>query len=110
MASRDAPTASNYIDEKPLMMKKFLQSKVTAWAAFILVLIFLVCSFKSRIEWWMFIDVFFLFMAAFVNLVVCYIRNINSPVARMLNNWSLIFGLLFILAFIGEWIAAYILF
>ncbi|MDE6805626.1 MAG: hypothetical protein K2J05_02340 [Muribaculaceae bacterium] len=55
-------------------------------------------------------DVFFIFMAAFLNLVVCYIRNINRPVAQTLNNWALIFGLLFIAAFIGEWIAVYILF
>lgn len=88
-------------------MKKFFQSKGVAWAAFVCVLIYLVATFKSRMAWWMFIDVFFIFMATFLNLVMCYVRKVNRFVAKKLNTWTLVFGLLFILAFIGEWIALY---
>lgn len=115
MVNRDALMESSYtadwtLTTNYLIMKKFFQSKASAWAAFIFVLIYLVATFKMRMAWWMYMDVFFIFMAAFLNLVVCYIRNINRPVAQTLNNWALIFGLLFIAAFIGEWIAVYILF
>lgn len=89
-------------------MKKFFQSKGAAWAAFILVLIYLVTTFKMRMAWWMYIDVFCIFMASFLNLMICYVRNINPPVAQKLNNWVFIFGILFVLAFIGEWCAFYI--
>lgn len=93
-------------------MKKFFQSKGAAWAGFILVLIYLVVCFKSRMgtAWWMFTDIFFIFMAAFLNLVVCYIRNINRPVSDKLNTWAFVFGILFLVSVIGEWIALDILF
>ncbi len=90
-------------------MKRFFQSKGAAWAAFILVLIYLVATFKMRIAWWFYIDVFCIFMAAFLNLLVVYLRNINRFVAQKLNTWAFVFGLLFLFAFIGEWIAAYVL-
>ena len=88
-------------------MKKFLQSKGAAWAAFIAVLVYLVVSFKSRMftAWWMLIDVFCLFMATFLYLVIAYIRNVNRPVADKLNTWAFIFGVLFVIALFGEWIA-----
>lgn len=89
-------------------MKQFFQSKGAAWAAFIFVLFYLVVTFKSRIAWWMFIDVFFIFMAAFLNLLMCYIRKINRPVADKLNTWTFIFGILFIFAFLGECIATFV--
>ncbi len=93
-------------------MKKFLQSKAFAWIAFIVALAYLVMGFKSRsgIAWWAFIDVFFVFMAAFLNLVMCYVRNVNRIVADKLNTWVFVFGILFILAFIGEYIAIYVMF
>ncbi|MDE5902165.1 MAG: hypothetical protein K2H21_02990 [Muribaculaceae bacterium] len=103
-------------------MKKFMQSKGAAWAAFILVLVYMVVTFRMRADlcskmdieggagWWMYIDMFFIFMSAFLNLLVCYLRNLNAYVARKLNTWSLVFGLLFVAALIGEYVALYICF
>ena len=88
-------------------MSKFWQSKGAAWAAFIVVLIFLVATFRHRSEWWMFIDVFFIFMAAFLNLVVTYVKNINRPVAMKLNNCAFVSGILFLISFFAEWAAFY---
>ena len=88
-------------------MKQALKSKVTAWAAFILVIIYLVCTFRMRMEWWAFIVVFCVFMAAFLNLSVSYLRTINRIIASKLNTWAIIFCILFVVAFVGEWIAMY---
>lgn len=86
-------------------MKKFLQSKITAWLAFLLVIVVLALTFKMRTPWWAFIDIFFLFMASFIFLIAVYIKKVNIPVANTLYNCSFIFGILWVLAFIGEWIA-----
>ena len=88
-------------------MKKILRSKLTAWIAFAVVIVLLVVTFQIRTVWWAFIDIFFAFMAAFVNLVSVTVEKINPIVSRKLNFWTLVFCILFILAFIGEWIAFY---
>ena len=92
-------------------MKNFFSSKGAAWTAFILVLIYLVATFKSsvRIAWWAYADVFCIFMATFLNLVMSYIRKVNRIVAQKLNTWAFIFGMLFIVAFIAEWVAYFAL-
>ncbi len=86
-------------------MTTFFRSKLFAWLAFALVIVLLVTTFKMRVEWWAFIDVFFAFMAAFINLVSVTVSKINPKVSGMLNTWTFIFCILFIIAFIGEWIA-----
>lgn len=86
-------------------MTRFFRSKLFAWLAFALVIVMIVATFAVRTEWWKFIDVFFAFMAAFINLVSVTIKRINPIVSGMLNKWTAIFCILFILAFIGEWIA-----
>ncbi|MDE6812162.1 MAG: hypothetical protein K2J15_07430 [Muribaculaceae bacterium] len=88
-------------------MSKILNSKLTAWLAFGLVIILLVLTYAMRTVWWAFIDVFFAFMASFVNLVSVTVRKINPVVSGKLNTWTLIFCVLFVLAFVGEWIAFY---
>ena len=86
-------------------MKNIFNSKLTAWLAFALVIVLLVATYQMRTVWWAFIDVFFAFMASFVNLVSVTVRHINPIVSRKLNIWTLVFGVLFVLTFIGEWIA-----
>lgn len=86
-------------------MTRFFRSKLFAWLAFALVLTLMGTTFTLRTEWWAFIDIFFAFMAAFINLVAVTVKKINPVVSRMLNRWTAIFCVLFILAFIGEWIA-----
>ena len=67
-------------------------------------------TFKFRTVWWQFIDVFFLFMAAFMQLLgLQFAKTIPAAAGKMRNiaMWCAILG---IVAFIGEGIAFYVLF
>ncbi len=86
-------------------MTRFFRSKLFAWLAFALVIVMIVVTFEVRTAWWQFIDIFFAFMASFINVVAVTVKKINPVVSRMLDKWTAIFCILFILAFIGEWIA-----
>ena len=87
------------------IMNDLLKSKVFAWFAFAVVLIILVCTFSMRTVWWSFIDIFFMFMAAFINLVSVLIIKINPVVSKKLSRCTLVLIVLWILSLIGEWIA-----
>lgn len=91
-------------------MKKLLKSKAVAAILLILVVVSIICSFKVRTAPWMFIDVFFLFMAAFTHLMALIISKFSIPSSKTLENIALVCGILFVLAFIGEYIAFQILF
>ena len=86
-------------------MGSILKSKGTAWFALAVEIIVLVVTFRMRTVWWGFIDVFFMFMAAFVNVVSVSVSKINPIVARKLNTCALIFVVLWVVSLIGEWIA-----
>lgn len=86
-------------------MGSILKSKGTAWFALAVAIIVLVVTFRMRTVWWGFIDVFFMFMAAFVNVVSVSVSKINPIVARKLNTCALIFVVLWVVSLIGEWIA-----
>ena len=82
-----------------------LKSKGFAWLAFGVVILILVCTFTMRTVWWSFIDIFFMFMAAFINLVAVTVKNINPPVAAKLNRITIVMLVCWVLSLIGEWIA-----
>lgn len=86
-------------------MKKILQSKWTAWLAFIVTIILLVVTFKLRTPWWTFTDIFFLFMASFTNLMAVYLKKVNSIVSGKLYTAAFLFAILWAIAFIAEWVA-----
>lgn len=86
-------------------MTRFIKSKTFAWLAFAVVVILLVATFSMRPAWWAFIDIFFAFMAAFVNLMAVTLQKVNAVVSRILYKWVFIFCILWVIAFIGEWIA-----
>lgn len=86
-------------------MGSILKSKGIAWFALAVAIIVLVVTFRLRTVWWGFIDVFFMFMAAFVNVVSVSVSKINPIVARKLNTCALIFVVLWVVSLIGEWIA-----
>lgn len=88
-------------------MTRFFRSKLFAWLAFALVIVLLVLTFSIRTVWWAYIDVFFAFMASFINVVAVSVEKINPIVSKMLNKWVFTFCILFIIAFIGEWFALY---
>lgn len=85
------------------MITDIFKSKWTAWLAFVLVLAILVLTVIAHPKWWELIDIFFAFMAAFVNLVSVTLRKINPIVSSRLNTCTFIFLLLFIISFIAEW-------
>lgn len=87
-------------------MNKILNSKAAAMGALVLVVIVIILTFSIRKEaWWMYIDIFFIFMAVFSHLMALTIQKLNSVASRKLDKiafWMLILG---VVAFIGEWIA-----
>ena len=91
-------------------MTNLLKSKTAAWFALILIFIVMVFTFGMREVWWAFIDEFFAFMMIFCQLVALYIEKFNSRATRKLQICAAVFGVLMILAFIGEYIAYQVLF
>lgn len=87
-------------------MRNLLKSKICAIGALILCIIVIILTFSIRKEqWWMFIDIFFVFMAIFSHLMALTIERLNAKASRKLDTiafWMLIIG---VVAFIGEWIA-----
>lgn len=91
-------------------MANLLKSKTAAWCALILILLVMIFTFGMREVWWAFIDEFFAFMMIFCQLVALYIEKLNSRACRKLQICAAVFGVLMILAFIGEYIAYQVLF
>ena len=90
-------------------MKNLQKSKGLAWGALALVVLVIVLTFASREYWWAFIDVFFAFLMVFFHLLAVYMWRATA-ISRKLDLWALIFGILMILAFIGEAIAGGVLY
>lgn len=85
-------------------MTRYIKSKTFAWLAFALVIVVLVITFPMRAEWWAFIDIFFAFMAAFINVMAVTLKKSSPIVSKILYKWVLIFAVLWILSFLVEWI------
>ncbi len=67
-----------------------------------IVIVVLVMSFGMKQSWWVFTDVFFGFMTCFFHLLAVYMRQVPR-IARMLDLWAFVFGVLTIVAIIGIW-------
>lgn len=89
---------------------KMLSSKAAAWVALLLIVVLIAFTFTLRTVWWSFIDIFFAFMMAFSHLVAVNIKRLSPAASRKLELAAAIFGCLFLIAFIGEFIAWQILF
>lgn len=90
-------------------MKNLSHSKPAAWGAMILIVLVIAFSFSTRTVWWAFFDIFFAFMAGFCWLVGVYINKYNRNAYRKLLNFAAVFGILFVLAFITEFILAQVI-
>lgn len=86
-------------------MKKVLNSRLAAIAALIIVIAVLIATFSIRTEWWCFIDIFFAFMMTFCHLLAIMIEKMSKAASTKMELIALIFGILTILAIIGEYIA-----
>lgn len=69
----------------------------------VLVVVMLVVTFGWRLKWWMFIDIFFMFMSAFCYLLSLYFGRISVVAARKLNTIAMICGVLWIVALAVEY-------
>lgn len=83
---------------------KIADSKPAAWAGFTLIIILAVLTFGLREAWWCFIDLFFLFMMAFLHVVALSIRKYNSVAARQLDSIAGVCGIFGIVALVAEFI------
>lgn len=86
-------------------MNRLLKSRATAWVALVVVVAVIIATFKMRTVWWCFIDEFFAFMMVFSQLIAVYTAKISPSASGKLHTCALTFGVLMILAIIGEFIA-----
>ena len=85
-------------------MKRLTDSKVVAAAAFCIVIAYMVLTFRLRFAWWTFIDEFFAFMMVFTHLMALFLARFNPFVRRKLDTCAMVFGLLFIISLIAEFV------
>lgn len=69
----------------------------------ILVIIFTFSLRKAA--WWMFIDIFFAFMAVFCHMMALTIERLNNVASAKLDKAALWMLILAVVAFIGEFVA-----
>ena len=86
-------------------MSKLFQSK--KWVGVLLAVVILgIClTFTMRQVWWCFIDIFFFFMAAFLQLMSLILAKAGVKAAAKLQMIALVCLILAVLALVGEAIA-----
>lgn len=78
-----------------------------ALLALILTIVYIALTFRFRKElgWWAFTDCFALFMTIFTWLMSLLVGKMIPHSGKLLAKIALVFGVLFILALVGEYIA-----
>ncbi len=78
-----------------------------ALLALIVTIVYIAVTFRFRKElgWWAYIDCFALFMTVFTWLMSLMIGKMIPHSGKLLANIALIFGIIFIVALVGEYIA-----
>lgn len=84
---------------------KIAESKIAAFGGVVLAAAVVVLTFDIRPLWWMFIDVFFMFMMAFTWFVSVLLAKYNVRAQKKLQQIATVCGVLWILSLIGEYIA-----
>lgn len=84
-----------------------LKSKLIVSILLIIIIVCLSLTFTFRSEWWCFIDIFFFFMAAFIQLMALTLGAKIPYAGRLFYKIASIFAILGIIALIGEAIAWY---
>lgn len=77
-----------------------------ALLALIISIVYIAVTFRFRKElgWWAFTDCFALFMTVFTWLMSLLISRMIPHSGKLLSNIALIFGILFIIALVAEYI------
>ncbi|MCM1377663.1 MAG: hypothetical protein NC097_00235 [Clostridium sp.] len=91
-------------------MNNLLKSKIAAGILLILVIAAICLTFSMRQAWWCFIDIFFAFMMAFCHLLSLTMQRMSPIACVKLDKGALVFGILAVLSFIGEYITMQIVF
>lgn len=91
-------------------MNKLLKSKLATVILLALIVLLIVFTFRLRTAWWMFCDIFFLFMMAFSHMMALSVQKISIPSAKKLDSAAMIFGILFVVALIAEFIIWQVIF
>lgn len=83
-----------------------------ALLALIISIVYIAITFRFRKElgWWAFTDCFALFMTVFTYLMSLMISKMIPHSGKLLANIALVFGILFVVSLIGEYIAYTVLF
>ena len=78
-----------------------------AFLSVIITIVYIAVTFRYRKEfgWWAYIDCFALFMSVFTWLMSLLIGKMIPYSGKLLAKIALVFGILFILAVIGEYVA-----
>ncbi|MDE6019204.1 MAG: hypothetical protein K2G85_10385 [Muribaculaceae bacterium] len=78
-----------------------------AFLSVIITIVYIAVTFRFRKEfgWWAYIDCFALFMSVFTWLMSLLIGKMIPYSGKLLAKIALVFGILFILAVIGEYVA-----
>lgn len=83
-----------------------IESKLTAWVAFVLVVVLIILSFLAHTPWWGFIAIFFAFIAIFAHLAALYLRKMSVAASRKLETCAFICGLLAVVGMIVIYIVS----
>lgn len=86
------------------------KSKLVMGIALLMAILCICLTYTYRTEWWSFIDIFCFFMAAFLQLMSLMFSKTLVLAAKKLSFCAGVFGILGIVALIGEAIAWYMIF
>lgn len=86
-------------------MAKLFKSKQFILLCLIIVVVFIIITFKNRTHWWTFFDAFFMFMAVFAQLMAITLEKMNKFAAKKLEIIVLVMLVLMIIALVAEAIA-----
>ena len=88
-------------------MMSSTKKMLLALLSLLVIIIYIAITFRFRKElgWWAYIDCFALFMTVFTWLMSMVIGNMIPHSGKVLAKIALVFGILFIIALIGEYIA-----
>ena len=77
-----------------------------ALLALIVIIVYIAVTFRWRRElgWWDFDDCFILFMSVFTWVMSLLVARIIHHSGKVLSNMALVFGVLFVIALIAEYI------
>lgn len=78
-----------------------------AFIALIVTIVYIAVTFRFRRElgWWAYIDCFALFMTVFTWLMSLVVGKMIPHSGQLLAKIALVFGILFIVSLVGEYIA-----